>query len=150
MGSSYASAPVVVSSLAATQWKLFDSMRNIQDDRATAAEGILGRVKDALCSDQHVADLGPVLRLEQSKAIDLLTPAPTGGSGTGGTTTTSGSGSGGTTVTPPPKKAGKTIVDTGSRDNLTLDEAENEIGRLRKQVKDKQTARVNVSWVVEE
>ena len=150
MGSSYASAPVVVSSLTATQWKLFDSMRSIQDDRATAAERILERVKDALCSDQHVADLGPVLRLEQSKAIDLLTPAPTGGPSPGETPTTDGSDSGGTTVTPPPKKAGKTIVDTGSRDNLTLDEAENEIGRLRKQVKDKQTARVNVSWVVEE
>lgn len=46
MGTSYASAPVVVSSLTATQWKLFDSMRNIQDDRAAAAEGILGRVNE--------------------------------------------------------------------------------------------------------
>lgn len=53
-------------------------------------------------------------------------------------------------MTPPPKKAGKTVVDTGSRDNLTLEEAKNEIDRIRKKMKDKQTARVNVSWVVEE
>ncbi len=99
MGSSYASAADIVVALSATQWKLFDSMRCIQDDRKTAAEAILGRVKDALRSDQHVADLAPVLRLEQSKAIDLLTPAPTGETKTGGGTGAGGTGGGAGVIT---------------------------------------------------
>ena len=74
MGTSFASAADVVGAMAATQWKLFESIRNLQDDRAVAAKALLGRVADALKSDQHVTALGPVLRIEQSKAIDLLTP----------------------------------------------------------------------------
>jgi hypothetical protein len=139
MGSSFTSAADVVTALSATQWKLFDSIRSIQDDRATAAQGIVGRVKDALRNDQHVTDLAPVLRVEQSKAIDLLTPV----------------------VTPPPKPPidpppkppvmpGKKVVDTGSRTDLSLEQAANEISRLRQQVKEKQAARVNVTWVIEE
>ncbi|MCO6436556.1 MAG: phage resistance protein [Phycisphaerae bacterium] len=150
MGTSYASAPQVVTSLTSTQWKLFDSMRSIQDDRATAAEGILRRVVEALSGDQHVVDLGPVLRMEQNKAIDLLTPVATGHTAPPGGSTTGGNGPGTVTVTPPPKKEGKKVIDSGSRDNLTPEEAKNEIDRISKQMKDKQTARVNVSWVVEE
>jgi hypothetical protein len=145
MGSSYASAGVVVAALSGTQWKLFDSMRSLQDERKTAAEAIIDRVKEALRSDQHVVDLGPILRVEQSKAIDLLTPPSTKGTEKEGET-----GAGGTTVTPPSTKVGKKVVDRGSREDLTLAEAEGELSRLRQQIKGKQSARLNVSWVVEE
>jgi hypothetical protein len=74
MGSSMTSAEVVLAALKTTQWKLFDSIQLIEDDRMDAAQSILGRVRDALSSDQHVIDLCPVLKVEQSKAIDLLAP----------------------------------------------------------------------------
>ena len=76
MGTSLTSAAAVIVEMAATQWKLFESIRNLQDDRAVAAEALLTRVADALKSDEHVTALGPVLRTEQSKAIDLLAPPP--------------------------------------------------------------------------
>ncbi len=127
MGSSFVSATDVVGALAATQWKLFESIRCLQDDRSVAAKALLDRVADALRNDQHVTVLGPVLRIEQSKAIDLLTPPPE-----------------------PPNKHGKKVVDKGKKENLNLDEAESEIAGLRKKTKGTQVARINVSWVIEE
>ena len=77
MGTGLTSSADVVAALAAVQWKLFESIQALGDDRAAAAQALLGRVKDALSSDQHVKPLSPVLKAEQSKAIDLLTPPPT-------------------------------------------------------------------------
>jgi len=134
MGSSFASAADVVGAIAATQWKLFESIRNLQDDRAVAAQALVRRVSDALKNDQHVTALGPVLRIEQSKAIDLLTPPATPPQ---------------PPVTPP-MKPGKKVVDSGTRENLSLTEAEGEIARVRQKAKGGQVARVNVSWVIEE
>lgn len=137
MGTSFASAADVVGAVAAAQWKLFESIRRIEDDRSVAAQALLGRVADALYSDQHVTSLRPVLGIEQSKAIDLLTPSsfpkPPIDS-----------------PTRPPVKPGRKVVDSGSRENLSLTEAESEIARLRQKSKGTQVARVNVSWVIEE
>jgi hypothetical protein len=142
MGSSFASAADVIGAMAATQWKLFESIRNLPDDRAVAAQALLRRVSDALKNDQHVTALGPVLRIEQDKAIDLLTPPaiPPQPSVK-------------PPITPPvkpPIKPGKKVVDSGTRENLSLTEAEGEIARVRQKAKGGQVARVNVSWVIEE
>jgi hypothetical protein len=141
MGTSFASATDVVAALAATQWKLFESIRSLQDDRVVAAKALLGRVADALENDQHVTGLGPVLRIEQSKAIDLLTPPampPTPSITTPAVTSK------------PPAKPGKKVVDSGARENLSISEAEAEIARLRQKASNTQVARINVSWVIEE
>ena len=106
-----------------------------------AAKALLSRVSDALKNDQHVTPLRPVLQQEQSKAIDLLTPQPPP-----------------PPVDPPvdppvvdpPVHPKKRVVDQGSRQNLSLAEAESEIGRLRHMRKKNQEARINVSWVIEE
>ena len=142
MGSSFASAAEVIGSLSATQWKLFESIRNLQDDRAVAAKALLGRVAEALKNDQHVTALGPVLRIEQSKAIDLLAPPATPPT---------------PSVTPPvvpaakpPVKPGKKVVDSGTRENLSVTEAEGEIAHVRQKAKGTQVARISVSWVIEE
>jgi hypothetical protein len=138
MGASLTSSADVVNALAATQWRLFESIRSLQDDRSAAAGLLLERVSGALRNDQHVTALAPVLRIEQNKAIDLLTPprplvkppiAP---------------------LVEPPVERGKKVVDSGTRENLSLAEAENEIARLRKNSKGNQVARINVSWIIEE
>ena len=148
MGSSFKSAFQVVNVLTATQWKLFDSIRHLQDEGATAAQALLGRVCEALRSDQHVTDIGPILAVEQTKAIDLLTPSRGGGA----TAVAAGSGPVGGTVTEkrPSAESGRRVVESGSRTDLTPAEAEHEIARLRKQLRNKQSARVDVSWVIEE
>ncbi|MHB8973729.1 MAG: hypothetical protein ACYC3X_26100 [Pirellulaceae bacterium] len=149
MGSSFTLAADVVKAIAATQWKLFESIRNVQDDRAVAAQALVRRVAAALKNDQHVTALEPVLRIEQSKAIDLLTPPPTPYK---------------PPVTPPtppvdppvappvtpPVKPGKKLIDSGTRENLSLAEAEAEIARVRQKAIGGQVTRVNVSWVIEE
>ena len=85
--------------------------------------------------------LGPVLRIEQSKAIDLLTPPPPPPPEVK------------PPITPPIKptvRPEKKVVDSGTRENLSLAEAEGEINRLRQKTKKDQNTRVNVSWVIEE
>jgi hypothetical protein len=131
----------VVGALTATQWKLFESIRSLGDDRAVAAKGLLGRVSEALKNDQHVTALGAVLRMEQSKAIDLLTPPATPPNPPIAPPVP---------PTKPPTKSGKKVVDSGSRENMSLMEAESEIARIRQFAKSTQVARINVSWVIEE
>jgi len=128
--------------LAAAQWKLFASIRSLQDDRIVAAKALLGRVSEALKNDQHVTAIGPVLQIEQIKAIDLLTPPVTPPQ---------------TLIKPPvrppitpPGDPGKKVVDRGTRENLSLADAESEIARLRQKTKRTQVVRINVSWVIEE
>jgi len=137
MGTSLASAADVVGTLAATQWKLFESIRSLQDDRSEAAKALLGRVAEALCSDQHVMALGPVLKNEQSRAIDLLAPPPPTKPVV-------------EPPTEPPVEPGKKVVDRGTRENMSLDEADQEIARLRQKSKGARVARITVSWVIEE
>jgi hypothetical protein len=139
MGASLSSATDVVSALAATRWKLFESVRSLQDNRSAAAGLLLNRVSEALKNDQHVTRLEPVLWIEQDKAIDLLGPPVE------------------LPVKPPveppvepPVKPGKKLVDSGRRENLSLAEAENEIARLRQRSKGTQVVRISVSWIIEE
>jgi hypothetical protein len=142
MGASLTSSADVVSAFAATQWRLFESIRSLQDDRADAAGFLLNRVSEALKNDQHVTALALVLRIEQNKAIDLLTPPATPPQPQVKPP-----------ITPPiepPVKPGKKVVDRGMRENISLAEAEYEIACLRKKSQGNQVARINVSWVIEE
>jgi hypothetical protein len=155
MGTSLTSAAAVIADMAAVQWKLFESIRSLHDDRAAAAEALLTRVADALKNDEHVTALGPVLRTEQSKAIDLLTPPPPDPHEFSHAPPKSA------TSTPPLEppvippvrpavKPGKRVVDRGVRENLSLAEAETQIAELRQQAQAGQVTRISVSWVTEE
>lgn len=139
MGTSLTFSAEVVAALAATQWKLFESIQSLGDERATAAQSLLGRVKDALSSDQHVKPLGPVLKAEQVKAIDLLTPPKIG---------TKDDGKPPTRV--PQAKPGKKVVESNVMEGLTLDAASEKLVELKRKAKPSQTIRINVSWVIEE
>jgi hypothetical protein len=152
MGVSFSSAPEIVATLAATPWKIFESVRRLQGDPATAARLLLGRLTDALKSDQHVTALGPVLLVEQNKAIDLLTPpveslrppverqAPPPAPPVFQPPEPSH----------PPVRPGKRVVESGQKEGLSLAETESLIARLRQQSKGTQVTRISVSWVIEE
>ena len=145
MGTSLASSADVVSLLAGTQWKLFESIQSLVDERATAAQALLSRVKEALSSDQHVKQVGQVLKVEQAKAIDLLTPPkpirkdveedqedvePP--------------------VSVPEAKPGKKVVESKAVEGLTLNDASEKLADLKRNIKSSQTIRINVSWIIEE
>ena len=50
----------------------------------------------------------------------------------------------------PPVKPGKKVVESASKENLSVAEAEDEVARLREKVKETQIARISLSWVIEE
>ena len=50
----------------------------------------------------------------------------------------------------PPQPQGKKIVGQGTKQDLTLADARQVLADLSGQVKPGQTARINVSWVIEE
>ena len=142
MGSSFASAAEWLAQWPQHSGSSSRASATCKTTGPMAAQALLRRVSDALKNDQHVTALGPVLRIEQSKAIDLLTPPATQPQPPVNPP-----------ITPPvkpPVKPGKKVVDSGTRENLSLAEAEGEIARIRQKAKDGQVARVNVSWVIEE
>jgi len=57
-------------------------------------------------------------------------------------------------LVPPPvqplTKPGKRLIDRGARENLSLDEAEAEIAKIKQRTTTTQAVRLNVSWVIEE
>jgi len=139
MGTSLSSSAEVVAVLGTTQWKLFESIKSLSDDRATAADSLLSRVKNALSSDEHVKPLGPVLKAEQLKAIDLLTPPKPGKKEPGKRP-----------PQPPGSKPGKRVVETDVAEGLTLDAASDKLAGLKEKVQPSQTIRIDMSWVIEE
>lgn len=145
MGTSFRSVAEVVMALAATQWKLFESIQTLHDDRSVAAKSLIGRLMQAIQTDQHASALEPVLRIEQSKAIDLLASTPPRPEPPVSPPVSP-------PIVPPLPSApkGKRVVDSGTRSDLTVETAEAELARLRQKIKSVQSARINVSWVIEE
>lgn len=147
MGTSLTSSAEIVMALSATQWKLFESIQNLTDERITAAKNLVNRVKEALSSDQHVKPLGPVLKAEQNKAIDLLTPPKPKSKPEDGWEKPD--------EDKPPASAeepgvGKKVIEEDSLEGATLESASKTLTDLKERVKPPQTVRVNISWVVEE
>ncbi|MEX0586652.1 MAG: hypothetical protein WD176_08410, partial [Pirellulales bacterium] len=54
-------------------WELFTAVGNLTDDRRAAAAQILGDLKQALQSDEHVIQLAPAVKSAQATALRLLT-----------------------------------------------------------------------------
>lgn len=140
MGASFAQAAEVLTTLTNTPWRLFENLRNLQDQRKTAATAILERVKAALVADQYAQPLAQDLRAEQGRAIDLLAPPP------------SSTPVPAPPVVPPPAGSpkGKQTVSQGSKADLDLSQAEAEIRQLKSGLKTGQHVRVSLSWVVEQ
>jgi hypothetical protein len=47
-------------------------------------------------------------------------------------------------------RPGRRVIASGTKENLSVTEAENELGRVRQSAKGAQVARISVSWVIEE
>ncbi len=59
-----------------SHWPLFDAVLRLQDTRATPAQEIARRLREALCSDEHVVPLKTRLDELQRDATHLLTVVP--------------------------------------------------------------------------
>lgn len=147
MGECRSKAAELEGNLETAGWDIFEAIGKLTDDRQQAAKEILAEVRQALSSDEHALALAPALTGAQAQAVRLLTksmepPKPP-------------------IVTPPiqppvkppalpPVAKGKKIVGQGTKQDLGMTDAKKCLADLDKQVKAGQTARVSVSWVIEE
>lgn len=144
MGECAGKAAELEGNLGTAGWDIFEAIGKLTDDRKAAAEAILAEVRQALSSDEHVVPLAPALTGAQARAVRLLTkpvePPPVA-----------------PPVTPPakppvqpPVTPGKRVVNQGAKQDLSTAAAKELLTSLDKQVKAGQTARISVSWVIEE
>ncbi len=157
MGECAAKAAELEGNLETAGWEIFDAIRDLTDDRSTAATAILTDVGNALSSDEHVVALAPALKAAHAKAVRLLTkpaasPIPTEPRPLGsGSFEDRG-------IAPLPDGRGsisvgrgsKRLIAEGSQQNLNLAAAQSVLDQLGKDTKAGQAVRINVSWVIEE
>ena len=103
--------------------------------RKATADEIRREVAEALKSDEHVVALAPAIREAQSRAVQLLAkstspPEPP--------------------VTPPPPSKGKRVVDQGSRQGLSLTDAELLLTNIRQKTTESSSTDVSITWRIEE
>jgi hypothetical protein len=129
-------------------WEVFEAIGRLADERRPAAEEILAEVRQALASDEHVTALAPALKGAHARAVRLLTKAPP-------------------TPRPPvvppsvpppspmppvvrPVPKGKKVVGQDTKQDLSMTEAHRVLSEVEGKIQPGQTARINVSWVIEE
>jgi hypothetical protein len=138
MGECFGKAAELEGNLDTAGWDIFEAIDKLTDDRQAAAQEILTELRQALSSDEHVVALAPALTGAQARAVRLLTKAepPAKPPGTS------------PQVQLPVNKTKMVAKDT--RQNLDLAEAKKCLADLERRIKTGQTARVSVSWIIEE
>jgi hypothetical protein len=148
MGECVGKAAELEGNLETAGWEVFEAIGKLEDERKTAADEILAEVRQALASDEHVTALAPALKGAHARAVRLLTkamPAPQ------------------PPVVPPvvpppsptppvvrPVLKGKKVVGQDTKQDLSMTEARRVLAEVEGKIKPGQTARINVSWVIEE
>lgn len=150
MGECLTKAAELEGNLETAGWEIFEAIGSLSDERRTAATAILAEVKKALAADEHVIALAPALKETHAQAVRLLTkPEPK----------SSVSPVGRPPVTPspdttppvaPPVPRGRKVIGQGDKQDLALPDAQQVLSNLNRQLKRGQTARINVSWIIEE
>jgi hypothetical protein len=148
MGECRNKAKELVGNLETAGWEVFEAISKLDDERKSAAQEILAEVRQALAADEHVTALAPALKGAHAQAVRLLTKAASGPQ---------------TPVVPPvvtsslpkppvvsPAAKGKKVVDQDAKQNLSMTEARRVLSDVEGKIKRGQTARISVSWVIEE
>jgi hypothetical protein len=73
LGASISNAGTVDRVLEAADWKIFQGIRSLTDERKAEADRILGELETAFASDEHAVALGPKITALRARAVDLLT-----------------------------------------------------------------------------
>lgn len=133
-------ASALGATLEQTSWEIFESIRDLTDERGATADELCNTVEQALCSDEHVIPLSSALKAAQLKAVRLLTkPTPT----------------------PPPEprlpppveptipRQGR-IVNQGTKENLEITAARSLLSDLGQNLRESQKLSLSISWIVEE
>ncbi|MAX35346.1 phage resistance protein [Gimesia sp.] len=145
MGECVAKAAELEGNLSTAGWQTFDLLRELPEEHRSDAQQIRSELETALLSDEHVLELAPALKLAQAQSLRLVkkmvkvSPPPVEDK---------------PDVTPPdikpPVKLRKQVVAEDARQNLSLQAAQKELAQLAENLKQDQSVRVNVSWVIEQ
>jgi hypothetical protein len=73
IGASISNAGTVDRVLELADWKIFQGIRSLADERKAEADRILGELETAFASDEYAIALGPKITALRSRAVDLLT-----------------------------------------------------------------------------
>ncbi|MHC4880519.1 MAG: phage resistance protein [Planctomycetota bacterium] len=144
MGECLSKAGQLTGTITGANWEIFDAIGDLPADFQDRAKKILSSVNEALVSDEHVVSLGPALKEAQAKSLRLITEV----------TKPAGPGS---QPDPKPEKPktpkpvpGKRIVEQDSRQNLSVEAAQQQLQQLADAVDQGRQVRVSLSWVIEE
>ncbi|MGD9924635.1 MAG: hypothetical protein AB7V13_24780, partial [Pseudorhodoplanes sp.] len=143
MGECISKAAELEGNLDTAGWQTFELIKRLPAEHQATSQEIIAELTEALSSDEHVIALAPALKSAQAKAMRLLErlvdtkkpdsqPAP---------------------VPPavnPPAKTDHVVVEQNSQLDLTLARARDVLSDLEGRLKPGQSARVNVSWVIEQ
>ncbi len=139
MGHCLSAAGELVRRMDSTEWRVFDA----GSEADPAIQAIRDEVAEALEADEHVRQLGSILKDAQSRAIAILTHKPKG------------------KIDPPPKPPQppkppkppvktRRIVDQGQREELDAPSVQSLLTELEKKMTPDRTLKVNLNWVIEE
>ncbi|MGM0491135.1 MAG: phage resistance protein, partial [Planctomycetota bacterium] len=139
MGECRSKAAELGGTLEGTNWEIFEAIGKLTDERQPEAAEIQAAVERALCSDEHVVQLGPALKESQGQAVRLLTK-PTG---------------------PKPEvkpvdvpevqpEPGKRVVDHGSETFADLSSAREKLDKIGEQLTTGREVEVTIAWRIEE
>src|SRR5207302_5536105 len=59
--------------LESTEWKIFQGIRSLTDEKKAESDRILGELETAFASDEYAVALGPKITALKAGAVDLLT-----------------------------------------------------------------------------
>jgi hypothetical protein len=107
-------------------WDIIQSAIGLTDHRRAAAEGLREKLAEALEADEHVLQLGPVIRDVQSRATRLLTDTRPG--------------------EPRPSRPEEEVVDERPETVLDATEAAATLDTLRKRVMAEPGSKLTITW----
>ena len=142
MATSIAKASDVNAALAQIErWDLFEGIARLSDERATAGQALLQRVREALRSDELAAAIGPALEAAAREAVRLLAP-PTRPQPPQGTPPMP--------PPPPPRSTGLRVIETSQQSGLALSEATRVLDEVRSKLSAAPGRRLSLQWEITE
>jgi hypothetical protein len=143
MGECVKKAGQLLGVLDSANWEIFEAIAKLPGEKKPQADAIRSSVAEALRCDEHVRALGPALKEAQSRALQLLTelaptPPPTPPH------------TGPTTPLQPPVRPGRRVVDQGSVEFQSTEQARAKLDEIASLAGAGRTIQVTLTWRVEE
>jgi len=129
MGTSFRKAGAVRGAIEATKWELFQGVTVLTDERAAAAQGLIGQLRDALSHDEYAIALQSRLTKLEGDAIRLLTPAKPG-------------------PEPPPPPPGRKVIARADQKNVSAQEAVVLLSELQDKLAAGADLTLDLSWTL--